>query len=193
MGRLALPALVLMVVLAAGCASSAVSDKPVPRAAAEQSATLGWGESAGPPGSRLVFRIQTFSVTRNGWRAEVAVTNDTGTTFSIDHGPDTPDFGFGVMLFETGAHSELDQRNAHRNLPVLRQATAFAPPLPAALAPHATWSGTVSGPGALPGGLWIRFVFGAFKPIGAMPRKLSEEGVRDYLVWITDHTHQLRV
>ena len=134
-GLLAL-ALALVAAGATGCGSSAVSDTPVPRAAQTQSATLGWVESAGPPGSRLVMRVRSFTVTQDGWRADVAVTNETSSTFSIDRGPDTPDFGFGVMLFETGRHSELEQRNAQRNLPVLRRATAFAPTLPATLAPQ---------------------------------------------------------
>jgi hypothetical protein len=192
MRRPGLLALALVAVAATGCGSSTVSGTPVPRAAQAQTATLGWVESAGAPGSRLVMRVRSFTVTRDGWRADVAVTNETGSTFSIDHGPDTPDFGFGVMLFETKAHSELEQRNARHDLPVLRRATAFAPPLPAALAPRVTWNGTASGPGALPGGLWVRFVFGAFRPTGAMPRSLSNEGVRNYLIWITDHAHQLR-
>jgi hypothetical protein len=185
-------ALALVAVVAGGCGSSTISDTPVPRAAAAQTATLGWVEFAGPPGSRLVFRVRSFSITQDGWRAAVAVTNDTTSTFTVDRGQETPDFGFGVMLFETGSPAELEQRNTRRDLPVLRRATAFAPSLPASFAPHATWTGTASGAGALPGGLWVRFVFGAFKPKGTMPPSLSDEGARDYLIWITDHAHRLR-
>lgn len=192
MRRFGLLAPALIATVAAGCGSSTIADTPVPHAAHVQTAELGWVENVGPPGSRLVLRVRSFSVTPDGWRAEVAVTNETPSTFSIEHGPDSPDFGFGVMLFETGAHSELDQRNARGNLPVLRRATAFAPPLPGSLAPRATWNGTASGPGALPAGLWVRFVFGAFKPAGAMPRSLSKEGVREFVIWITDHAHRLR-
>ncbi len=192
MGRVGFVAIALAAAAAAGCGSSTIADTPVPRAAQAQTAPLDWVEYVGPSGSRLVLSVRSFSVTQGGWRADVAVTNDTQSSFAIEHGPDSPDFGFGVMLFETGTHAELDQRNGRGNLPVLRRATAFSPPLPGSLAPHATWSGTASGPGALPGGLWVRFVFGAFKPAGAMPRSLSKEGVRDYLIWITDHAHRLR-
>jgi hypothetical protein len=186
-------ALLLLPVLVAACGSSTVVDTTVPHAARQQTATLDWIESAGTPGSRLVMRVQRFTVTRDGWRADVSVTNDTNTTFTIERGEDTPDFGFGVMLFGTGSHAELEQRNAQRDLPVLRRATAFAPALPASLGPDATWNGSASGPGALPGGLWVRFVFGAFMPRGAMPQSLARQGVRDYLIWITDHTHRLRI
>src|SRR5690348_16887021 len=96
-------ALALVAVVAGGCGSSTISDTPVPRAAAAQTATLGWVEFAGPPGSRLVFRVRSFSITQDGWRAAVAVTNDTTSTFTVDRGQETPDFGFGVMLFETGS------------------------------------------------------------------------------------------
>jgi len=185
-------ALAFLPVVLAACGSSTIPDTPVPRAAKAQTATLDWVESAGAPGSKLVLRVQRFTVTHDGWRAELSVTNDTSSTFTIERGVDTPDFGFGVMLFGTGSHAELEQRNAQGDLPVLRRATAFAPPLPASLGPDTTWNGAASGPGALPGGLWVRFVFGAFAPRGAMPQSLSKQGVRDFLIWITDHTHRLR-
>jgi hypothetical protein len=191
MRSLALLAPALLPLAVMGCGSSTASDTTVPRAAKAQTATLDWVESAGGPGARLILRVRRFSVTQDGWRAVVSVTNHTSSTFSIKRGLDTPDYGFGVMLFETGSHAELERRNAQRNLPVLRRATAFAPPLPSALGPDETWNGTASGPGALPGGLWVRFVFGAFVPRGAMPKSLSRQGVRDLLIWITDHTHRL--
>jgi hypothetical protein len=191
MRRSALLALAVLSTVMTGCGSQTVSDLPVPRAASAQTATLDWVESAGAPGSRLVFRVRRFSVTQQGWRAVVSVTNDSSSTFSIDRGLDTPDYGFGVMLFETATHSELDERNKRGDLPVLRRATAFAPSLPTSLPPHASWNGTASGPGALPGGLSVRFVFGAFVPRGAMPTSLRQEGVRDLVIWITDHAHRL--
>ena len=68
----------------------------------------------------------------------------------------------------------------------------FTPSLPPALGPMTTWSGLVSSPGALPSGAWIRFVFGAFAPKGAMPESLTDERVGTELIWITDHAHRLR-
>ena len=68
---------------------------------------------------------------------------------------------------------------------------SFAPELPASLGPHATWTGTASASGALPAGFWVRFVFGVFVPKGKMPEGLGGKGVRDVLIWITDHAHRL--
>ena len=65
-------------------------------------------ESVGPPKTRLVFRVRSFHITRDGWRAGLSVTNDTATTFSIVDQNDVPDQTFGLMVFRTGSHAELE-------------------------------------------------------------------------------------
>jgi hypothetical protein len=139
-----------------------------------------------------VFRVRSFTVTPGGWAADISFTNDTSAMFSIERDNDVLDEGLGIMLFDSGSHAELERRNAQQALPVLRRAATFTPMLPASLAPHATWSGTASARGALPAGLWVRFVFGTFVPRSEMPDSLKREGVRDFLIWITDHAHQLK-
>jgi hypothetical protein len=193
MRRRNLYSVLLLPVLLAGCGAPASSPEAVPRAAGAQTATLGWIESTGSPQSRLVFRVRSFSVTRSGWSAELSVTNDTSATFSIKDEREAPNHSFGLMVFRTGSHAELEQRNTPLALPVLRSATTFSPALPASLGPHATWDGTASAHGALPAGLWVRFVFGVFVPKEKMPESLSREGVPDALIWITDHAHRLRL
>ena len=193
MRRLSLYSAFLLPVLLAGCGASASTPESVPpRAAGTQTATLGWVESTGSPQSRLVFRVRSFSVTRSGWSADLSITNDTSATFSIEGENEAPKPAFGVMLFRTGSHAELEQRNSQLALPVLRRATTFSSALPASLGPNTTWTGTASARGALPAGLWVRFVFGAFVPKGKMPESLSREGVRDAVIWITDHARRLR-
>ncbi len=184
--------LFVLPVLLAGCGAAVSVPESVPRAARTQTATLGWVESAGSPQSQLVFRVRSFSVTRDGWRADLSVTNDTSATFSIEDENESPNHAFGVMMFRTGSHAELEERNAQLALPELRSATTFSPQLPASLGPHACWDGTASAQGALPAGLWVRFVFGAFVPKGKMPDSLSRQGVRNALIWITDHAHRLK-
>ena len=192
MRRVGLLAVLAVPALITGCGASSPVATSVPRAAGAQSTKLGWVESAGSPQSRLVFRVRSFTVTDSGWSADVSVSNATAATFAVDGRNDLGDHAFGVMVFGTGAHVELERRNAQLALPELRQGTTFAPALPGLLGPHATWAGTVSAQGALPSGLWVRFVFGAFVPKGKMPDSLSREGVRDSLIWITDHAHRLR-
>ena len=161
MPRAVLLAFLALPALLAGCGTSASTPVSVPRPAGEQRANLQWVESTGTPQSRLVFRVRNFSVVEGGWTADVSVTNDTAVTFGID-GFENP-FGnaFGLMLFRTGSHAELEQRNGI-DLPTPRPAMSVAPALPASLVPRSTWSGTVSARGALPSGLWVRLVFGAF-------------------------------
>ncbi len=191
MRRAALIVLLVPAVLAAGCGESTFTPPSVPPAAGPQETTLGWVESAGSPTSRLVFRVRSFAVTRDGWTADVSFTNDTAAAFTIKHDNDVLDEGLGIMLFDSGSHAELERRNTQQALPVLRRATTFTPALPASLAPHATWNGTASARGALPAGLWVRVVFGTFVPRAKMPESLKRAGVRDFLIWITDHAHQL--
>jgi hypothetical protein len=184
--------LLVLPLLALGCGAATVrTSAPATKAAEAQTADLGWVEKAGSPRSNLVFRVDSFSVTAGGWRAAISMTNDTGATFVIDGYRDPLESAFGLMLFRTGSHAELEQRDAGLTLPALRQAMTFAPPLPTSLRPDATWSGTVSAPGALPSGLWVRLVFGAFVPTQAMPDSLRRQGVRKDLVWITDHAYRL--
>ena len=54
------------------------------------------------------------------------------------------------------------------------------------LEPGVTWRGTISAPGALAGGLWVRIVFGPFSSVGEPP-----EGAPSPVSWITDHAYHL--
>ena len=174
-----------------GCGASSTTPATIPRAADAQHATLDWVESTGSPNARLVFRVQRFSVTQGGWNAHVSVTNDTKATFAIDGVSEPFRHAFGLMLFRTGSHDELERRNADYTLPVLREAMTFEPALPKSLGPSVTWSGTLSSRGALPSGAWVRLVFGVFTPEGPMPAGLAPAG-NAVVTWITDHAHRLQ-
>ena len=45
----------------------------------------------------------------------------------------------------------------------------------------------MSAPGALPGGLWVRFVFGPFSSVGEAPKGLPTSAI----TWYTDHAYHL--
>ena len=184
MRRAALLTAVLVLLLAA-CAAE-TSELPDVHAAAPQRAALSWQESYGKPGARLVFRVSAFRVTSSGWAADVEVSNDSSTSYSLGGERASLDRSFGVMLFRTGDMRELRQRNEGRELPIVRHAETFAPTLPGLLAAGATWRGTMSADGALVSKLWVRIVFGPFVAVGVPP-----QGLEDPVVWITDHTHQL--
>jgi hypothetical protein len=91
------------------------------------------------------------------------------------------------MLFSTGAADELSQRLRQRTLPTMRPAVRYTPSLPEVLEPGRSWEGTISAPGSLVAGSWVRVVFGTLLAIGPPP-----EGLDETVVWITDHALPLR-
>lgn len=156
-------------------------------AAGPQKAELGWRETYGPQGEQLVFSVEWLEVLRAGWRARISVANETSVAYELGDPRATLDRSFGLMLFASGAQEELDELNANGDLPEPRPATRFEPPLPAILEPGASWEGTMSASGALVADSWVRVVFGALVAVGKPADELAES-----VVWITDHTHQLK-
>jgi hypothetical protein len=157
---------------------------PASEAASPQVLKLDWRETLGPAGQRLEFGVSRFAVVRDGWRAHISVANDSDVAFDLDKAQRS----FGVMLFSSGKHDELTQRNDAGTLPAARPALRYDPPLPAVLDPKKTWSGTMSAQGALAAGSWVRIVFGPFAAIGRAPDAFSNGP----LIWITDHAVRLR-
>jgi hypothetical protein len=152
-------------------------------AAGPQSTTLDWSEPQGEKGERIVFGVKRFQVVRDGWRARISLRNDSKVAFGLDRSRRS----FGLMLFTSGVHRDLDTRIKEQALPTLRPALAYEPDLPATLDPHSTWNGTISAHGALVAGSWVRFVFGTLDPIGRAPDSFPGQ-----MLWITDHAYRLR-
>ena len=174
----------LAALLLAGCGTTAQKPFVAARAAEPQHAELDWKEShPAPVGSRMVFQVGAFEVTREGWSTAVSVTNRTTYDFDVDTGP--TEYGFGLMLFATGDLKEVEQANQEGRLPAERRATRIEPRPPPVLRPGVTWSGTLSAPGSLPDGAWVRVVFGTFRGRGDVPAEFQT------VVWFTDHAHQL--
>jgi hypothetical protein len=152
-------------------------------AAPAQVAKLDISEALGVAGERLEFGVSRFQVVRDGWSARISVTNDSHVAFDLDK----PRRSFGLMLFSSGKHDDLDQRNSAGTLPAIRPALGYDPPLPDVLEPKKTWTGTMSARGALAGGSWVRFVFGTFDAVGRAP-----DVFKNPLVWITDRAYHLQ-
>jgi hypothetical protein len=157
------------------------------RPAAPQRADLAWRESFGPGGERLVFVVEWLEVVPGGWRARLALENNTSVAYEVGDPRATLDRAFGLMLFSSGDIEDLEQRNASNTLPAIRSATRYRPALPAILEPGAAWEGTIEASGALAAGSWVRVVFGALVAVAKPP-----EGLPERVVWITDHAHQLK-
>jgi hypothetical protein len=174
----------LAALLLAGCGR--VDEKPfVPARPAEpQHAELGWKENhPDAVGSRLVFEVDALEVTAQGWSAAVSVGNRTPYDIRVDTSP--TDYAFGLMLFATGDLKEVEAANREGRLPAERRATRVEPKPPAVLRPGGTWSGTLSAPGSLPDGSWVRVVFGTFRGLGDAPTEFQR------VVWFTDHAYRL--
>jgi hypothetical protein len=197
--------LALAVPVLAGCgAVSATQERPPATAAGPQHVDLHWIERAGNSAEGLVFGVSSLDVVDGGWRADVSLANETGTAYGIGSADLPGSLSFGLLLFATGAHSELEQRNANGSLPALRPAETFTPALPAQLPPHRTWTSTISGRGPLAAGTWVRLEFGVLFPgqqiaggqlaptRPTIPDSLAKAGIGGELSWITDHTYRLR-
>lgn len=175
------------VLAAAGCQRDrATEPMTAAHAASPQRALLEWVETFSAEGGSVTYRVHSFAVTRNGWRAEISMTNGTEVGFAVGDPAATLDRVFGVMLFRTGNLEEVERRNADGTLPTTREATVFDPALPLVLEPDKSWRGVMSAPGSLAAGRFVRVVFGALIPVGETPK-----GFYDELVWITDSSYEL--
>jgi hypothetical protein len=149
-------------------------------AARPQVKQLGWRDSFGPPRAGFEFRVEWFEVLADGWRSRVSIENQSSVAFDVRD-------SFGLMLFSSGDQKELERRNENGTLPAPRPAVDYDPSLPDVLEPHSTWTGTISAPGSLVAGSWVRVVFGTLFAIGRTPDDLPER-----IGWITDDAYHLR-
>ncbi len=178
--------LVSLALAAAGCGTTVEPYVPAVRAP-PQEATLDWVERYPAEQPALLFGVRSFAVTATGWRAEISIENRSGVGWEVGAGRSTIERAFGVLLFPDDDLDELERRNRDGTLPTIRPAGTYEPALPQVLGPGKSWSGTISAPGPLAGGLWVRLSFGPFTSIGDPPA-----GAEPHVVWFTDRTYRLR-
>jgi hypothetical protein len=175
----------LTLAFAAGCGTETERPRAAPaRPAPPQTATLGWRESYGSAGQALRFVVDQLIVSAEGWSADVAVVNDTRLPWRVERRGAASRFG--VQLFADYDLEALEEAGREGRLPPERLARSFAPEPPSVLQPGVEWRGTISAPGKLPAGAFVRVVFGPFSAIGELP-----EGMQSPVVWITDHAYRL--
>jgi len=175
----------LAVLLLTGCGTAA-EPRPVPsaRAAEPQQVVLGWLESHPSTGERIRFAVDELDVREDGWSVEIRVTNATRSSFEL--GVNRAQLSFGLMLFATGELDELEEANRAGRLPPVRLAATMEPAPPDVLAAGATWHATLSGPGSLADGSYVRVAFGPLRAVGEPP-----QGMQPVVFWITDRSHRL--
>ena len=173
--------------LGAGCGSSGGSGAvPSVVRAPPQEATLGWEETYPAEKPALVFGVGSFRVTRDGWAADISIENRSDVGWEVGDPRYEAGLQFGVMLFPDDDLKALEDRNRRGELPAIRHAATYRPALPSVLRPGSTWRGTISAPGALAGGLWVRVSFGPFVSVSDPPA-----GAASPVVWFTDHAYRL--
>jgi hypothetical protein len=125
--------------------------------------------------------VRRLVIRPNGWSVTASVRNDTRVGLLIErpHHPGGAEFG---VLSLDNADTDAVERAGSGVF-----ATRFEPPLPRVLRPHATWSGTFSGPGRLSRAGYLRVELGRFTRYGpsrgAVPRRFR---------YVTDHVVRLR-
>ena len=172
----------LAALLLAGCGPGDTAPVEAARPAEAQRVELDWRERYPPTGAGLRFSVDELVVRDEGWSAEVGVTNTTGISFELD--PSRHQFG--LMLFASGDLGELEAASRNGSLPAPRLAESMRPGPPKVLGPGESWRGTISAPGALADGSFVRVVFGPFTALGDPP-----EGMEPVVSWITDRSYRL--
>jgi hypothetical protein len=176
--------LLTAVVVLAGCGNVPREPPELREPAEAQHAALNWKESYGEGTERLRFEVASLVVRTDGWTARVAIENATEIPFELGRRPLT--LRFGLMLFADGRLESLEESNRAGELPALREAAAIEPPPPDVLAPGTRWESTLSAPGALADGSYVRVVFGTLVAVGEPPGELQPT-----VVWITDSAYRL--
>jgi hypothetical protein len=178
------PLVLAAVLLLAGCGQPELETLNTDRAAEPQRAELGWRESYPDSGQRLIFVVHTLEVTNEGWSADIAVTNSTRIPFELGAAPEP--LAFGLTLFANDDLAKLKEASENGLLPAPRLATRFEPEPPDVLAPAQTWRTTISAPGSLADGAYVRVSFGWFVAKGDPPEDMAQT-----VHWTTDLSYRL--
>ncbi len=187
-GLLLAPLLAAAAIGMAGCGTvSDATTVPMTLAAPPQTAELDWLEPFPATAPALVFGVESFTVTEDGWSADISIDNRSDVGWKIVDRNDQSALDFGLLLFPNNDQDEFEHKVNALDVPATREATSYKPALPVVLEQGAIWRGTMSAPGALPGGLWVRFVFGPFSSVGEAPKGLPTSAI----TWYTDHAYHL--
>ena len=120
----------------------------------------------------LTFTVSRLTIGKSSWSANVSFANVSQKTITVGN-------QFGVAFFQDSTATDLS------NAAAFAPATKFSHARPVALKPGASWSGVISGTGALSASrpsLYARVVFG---PLTGLPGQTSS------VFWITDHSKTL--
>jgi hypothetical protein len=171
-------ALVLgLVALLSGCGGRSASEP-----ARARTLVLGWHETVGRPGARMIVDVRKLIVRPQGWEVAASVRNDTSVTFYVGRPHHQGKSEFGLLVLPTSGASQADILAASPGVFAAR----VEPPLPRVLRPGEAWSGTFSGRGRLERGRYVRVELGRFTTVGTPQR-----GVPWRFRYITDHVVKL--
>jgi hypothetical protein len=172
----------LLLLTAAGCGNA---DRTP--AASAQSVSLDWHENCGTRQNALPITTRRLVVSPQRWRVELAFRNETSVALTIVRPHVLGGTYFGVEPFKTSSQREVRERAERLSAKPRALADRFDPHLARVLQPGDGWSGSFSGPGALPASTPIRVVLGRFVIRGDVP-----PGLFDGFLCISERTIRLK-
>lgn len=142
---------------------------------------LHWTEHARFAGYNMMsFKVTSFDVGPDGWKARVSFHNDSTKTIVLPKGGPQSPRSWGLGVFTSAVSSRVEDQGNYEIKP-----KTITPALPVELAPGESWSGVFASPEPPRAQRWLHLVFGVFFWKGKPP-----PGLGAYFLWIT--THPLR-
>jgi hypothetical protein len=119
------------------------------------------------------FRVDSLTFGKQSWSAHVTFTNLSQQTIKIGA-------NFGAAIFDNSKTEDLSRAIG------FALALRFSPARPQALAPGASWHGTIGGDGTLNASASVRYARVVFGPLRGLP------GQKGAVYWVTDHALRLQ-
>ena len=119
------------------------------------------------------FHVHSLAFGKRRWSAHVTFTNLSKQTIRIGA-------NFGAAIFGDSKTEDLSRAIG------FALALRFSPARPTALAPGASWNGTIGGDGTLSSSASVRYARVVFGPLRGLP------GQKGAVYWVTDHALRLQ-
>jgi hypothetical protein len=177
------PAALVFLLLCIGCGSAAEKQP----AASPRIVQLDWRDVAASGRERIVLRVRRLVLRRNSWSVDLAVSNETATSYHVDRIHHPGETMFGLMLLASGDERAVDRLTAGgRKVPPFLAATRFTPTKPLVIWPGQTWTGRMTGFRPLPADRYLRVIVGRFRRI-----ERRRSGLGSGVLIVTEHAFRL--
>src|SRR4051812_21403488 len=87
---------------------SACGGRPASEPARARAIPLGWHETVGRPGARVIVNVRRLTVRPQSWEVAASIRNDTGVTFYVGRPHHEGKSEFGLLVLSTSGASQTD-------------------------------------------------------------------------------------